>query len=56
VRQGSLASFASKGSLRPGQDGYVSSLVSSINLRDTPESVRSVRQESDGGSVFSRYQ
>ncbi|BEJ06389.1 hypothetical protein CcaverHIS641_0309110 [Cutaneotrichosporon cavernicola] len=43
-------------SLRPGQDGFVSTMVSNINLRDTPESVRSARLDSDEGSVFSRYQ
>ncbi|BEI90841.1 uncharacterized protein CcaverHIS019_0309110 [Cutaneotrichosporon cavernicola] len=56
VRQGSLASFPSQASLRPGQDGFVSTMVSNINLRDTPESVRSARLDSDEGSVFSRYQ
>ncbi|BEJ13739.1 hypothetical protein CspHIS471_0309130 [Cutaneotrichosporon sp. HIS471] len=56
IRQGSLASFSSQASLRPGQDGFVSTMVSNINLRDTPESVRSARLDSDEGSVFSRYQ
>ncbi|GMK53943.1 hypothetical protein CspeluHIS016_0105290 [Cutaneotrichosporon spelunceum] len=38
VREGSLASFANQSSLRPGQEGFVSTMVSSINLLDTPES------------------
>lgn len=40
VRQGSLASFASTASLRPGQEGYVSMIASTINQHSTPESAR----------------